>query len=100
MVSVGAALPEKHRAKQRRRTRARGETLPRKTFARSFQNRTASAFTANYRSRGLHEIDHFVSLANGGAHHPTNIVLACKSCNRKKNRANGPDFIAKLRKAA
>jgi len=45
-----------------------------------------------------YEVDHFVALINGGAHSPDNIVVACRNCNRKKNRANGLDFI--LRRVA
>lgn len=47
-----------------------------------------------------YEVDHFISLANGGAHDPSNIVIACPMCNRRKNKLNGDQFIARLRRAA
>lgn len=46
------------------------------------------------------EVDHFIALANGGKHDPSNIVIACPNCNRRKNKLNGSQFIAKLRGVA
>ncbi len=30
------------------------------------------------------EVDHIIPLADRGAHHPSNLVVACKACNRQK----------------
>ncbi|MCU0897747.1 MAG: HNH endonuclease, partial [Burkholderiales bacterium] len=43
------------------------------------------------------EVDHFVPLSKGGTHHPENIVLACKSCNRAKAAKDPFKFLEKMR---
>ena len=42
------------------------------------------------------QIDHFISIANGGRHEPGNIVMACRNCNLRKNKLNGMEFIRKI----
>lgn len=44
-----------------------------------------------------YEVDHFVPLSKGGTHHPENIVLACKSCNRAKAAKDPFKFLEKMR---
>ena len=39
------------------------------------------------------EVDHYVSLANGGTDHWWNLVRACVSCNRRKRSRNGDEFV-------
>ena len=34
------------------------------------------------------EIDHIIPLADRGAHHPDNLVVACPTCNRQKAQAS------------
>lgn len=46
-----------------------------------------------------HHVDHYISLINGGTEHWWNLVRACKSCNHRKNRMNGDDFLALLKAA-
>lgn len=41
-------------------------------------------------------VDHVVSIAEGGAHSVSNIVIACKPCNIRKNKASVWRFIASL----
>ncbi len=42
------------------------------------------------------EVDHFVALAAGGKHEPSNIVMACRRCNRSKNKFDAFDFFRKI----
>jgi 5-methylcytosine-specific restriction endonuclease McrA len=44
--------------------------------------------------RGLGDIDHIVALSNGGTNWPSNLQLACPSCNRRK-RAKCPQKFAR-----
>lgn len=43
-----------------------------------------------------YEVDHFVPLAAGGLHDPSNIVIACSGCNRRKNKFDGFALFRKL----
>lgn len=45
-----------------------------------------------------HHVDHYISLANGGTEHWWNLVKACRTCNQRKNRMNGDDFLRLLGK--
>lgn len=39
------------------------------------------------------EVDHSISLKNGGSDEPENLRLSCASCNRKKHRRNEVEFL-------
>lgn len=43
-----------------------------------------------------HHVDHYISLANGGTEHWWNLVRACRTCNHRKNKMNGDDFLRLL----
>jgi len=43
--------------------------------------------------------DHYISLHNGGTDHWWNIVHACGSCNYRKNKKNGDEFLATMKEA-
>ena len=45
-----------------------------------------------------YEIDHYIPISKGGSHYPSNIVLACKACNRRKAAKDPELFMATLRK--
>ncbi len=42
------------------------------------------------------EVDHVVSLSNGGSNSPQNLVVACPSCNRKKGRKHPARFAQEI----
>lgn len=44
--------------------------------------------------------DHVVSLARGGAHSATNLVMACHDCNRRKRDMTAEEFKEKLNASA
>ena len=56
-----------------------------------------SSFYCGCILENTYEIDHYIPLARGGTHHPTNIVIACKACNRQKAAKDPEKFIASLR---
>jgi 5-methylcytosine-specific restriction endonuclease McrA len=41
-------------------------------------------------------VDHYTSLANGGTDHWFNLVRACATCNKRKGRKNGDEFLGTL----
>jgi 5-methylcytosine-specific restriction endonuclease McrA len=41
-----------------------------------------------------HEVDHYVPLSRGGEHELSNLVIACKSCNRRKSAKDPEQFRA------
>lgn len=43
-----------------------------------------------------HHVDHYISLANAGTEHWWNLVRACRTCNHRKNRMNGDEFLSLL----
>lgn len=47
---------------------------------------------------GIWQMDHYISLANGGQDHLCNLVAACAPCNQRKRAMNGDDFIALLKR--
>lgn len=40
-----------------------------------------------------YEIDHMTPLTRGGRHEPSNICLACRTCNRRKNTKTAEEFV-------
>ena len=42
------------------------------------------------------ELDHIVSLAQGGSHTPANLVVACPSCNRRKAQKHPARFAVEI----
>ncbi len=42
------------------------------------------------------ELDHVVSLARGGSHTPTNLVVACPDCNRRKAQKHPARFAVEI----
>lgn len=38
------------------------------------------------------EVDHIISVANGGSHHMSNLTTACRACNQKKGAGAAPAF--------
>jgi len=44
-------------------------------------------------------VDHFIPLSKGGSNGPENIVIACRSCNLRKNAKMPEVFIAELRES-
>jgi 5-methylcytosine-specific restriction endonuclease McrA len=47
-------------------------------------------------SPGGFEFDHVIPFARGGAHAESNIRVACRSCNRRKNRKMLDEFVCFL----
>lgn len=45
----------------------------------------------------LVEHDHFISKANGGKDHRSNMVASCVPCNRRKGKLNGDQFLKIIR---
>lgn len=41
-------------------------------------------------------VDHFIALASGGAHDASNLVIACASCNRRKNKFDAFGFFRRI----
>lgn len=44
---------------------------------------------------GFGEIDHMLPISKGGTNDPSNLTLACRSCNRDKNNKTSAEFIAR-----
>lgn len=96
-----AAHPEKHRAvAHNRRIKERTGKISPADILMQMEKQNGLCAYCDSDVRTSYEVDHFISLANGGANDPSNIVIACKNCNRRKNRLNGPEFIAKLARMA
>lgn len=96
-----ARNPEKHRAiLARRNARVAHGAVTAEHLKAQMASQNGRCFYCDADVSLKYEIDHFISLANGGPHVPENIVLACPSCNRRKNKLNGLEFMAKLRRAA
>ena len=47
-------------------------------------------------SGSKYDVDHFISLAAGGKHAPSNIVIACVTCNSRKNKFCPFSFLKKI----
>jgi 5-methylcytosine-specific restriction endonuclease McrA len=43
-------------------------------------------------------VDHYLTISRGGDNRPSNIVLTCVTCNRRKGTMLAKDFMAKLRR--
>ena len=95
------AAPEKNRAAcGNRRSRVIGGKVTAKDILEQLHKQVGLCFYCQAKISVRYEVDHFISLVNGGPHDPTNIVLACPPCNRKKNKLNGDQFLAKIGRAA
>ncbi len=93
--------PERNRvAVQLRRERITSGNVTASDVLAQMKTQEGRCFYCTVHLDGTYEMDHYVSLVNGGEHKPENIVLACRNCNRRKNRLNGDQFIEKLRRAA
>lgn len=45
---------------------------------------------------GKFHVDHIISLARGGTNYPSNICIACPSCNHRKSKSSGEEFSLRL----
>jgi 5-methylcytosine-specific restriction endonuclease McrA len=50
--------------------------------------------------KGATHLDHRTPLSRGGAHEPSNVCLACASCNLKKHAMTEAEFLQRIRRAA
>jgi len=52
---------------------------------RQYTNQKGRCYYCQQKAGKDYEIDHVIPLSRGGTNYPSNIVIACRSCNRKKN---------------
>lgn len=102
MVRTRRALhPEKNRAAmENRRARIGGGKVTPNDVLLQFEAQGGVCVYCHQELDATYEIDHAIPLARGGVHDPSNIVLACAKCNRRKNKLTADEFIAKMQKAA
>lgn len=70
--------------------------MSREELLRQLKSQDSKCYYCSKDISQYYEVDHFISLAMGGKHEYSNIVMACKSCNRRKNKLDGFSFFRKL----
>ena len=72
--------------------RRRGDALWAEMRAQVFARDDYTCRYCGTRGGGL-ECDHVEPLAKGGTHHPSNLVTACRSCNRSKGAKSPAEWM-------
>jgi len=89
------ANADKHRAKEHRRRARKASAVPQRWLLSE-----CDALACYYCGRGLlgamPEIDHVMPISMGGPADPSNEVMSCQSCNRRKSAKHPLVWIAEL----
>ncbi len=83
----------------RRRALVKNATDPEVTkadFLEWLEGQEKVCYWCNAKCGEKFHIDHYMPLAKGGKHHPDNLVIACPSCNLRKNAKDPYEFAAQL----
>ncbi len=92
-----AANPDISRAAHgNRRAREIGGKVTRADICAQLRSQGARCYYCWEDVSTKYQVDHFVALASGGKHDPSNIVIACANCNRRKNKFDGFEYFHKI----
>ena len=81
---------------RRARVQLGGGTVTRADIRRQLSAQGSRCYYCWNDVSDYYEVDHFQSLASGGLHNPTNIVIACERCNARKNKFDAFTLYRKL----
>jgi 5-methylcytosine-specific restriction endonuclease McrA len=79
-----------------RKSRESGLKITPKQIKAQLDSQNGSCYYCRMDLQGTYDVDHFEALASGGLNVPENIVIACKRCNRRKNRFSAFALFEKL----
>jgi len=93
--------PEKATANRaRRRARRRNQmgewNVPEPEFIQSLIESTPNCHYCSSPLNGVYHLEHMTPLSRGGMHEPSNLTLACPSCNLRKHTKTAEEFLCNI----
>lgn len=82
-------------ARRTRKIGAAGRYTPNDVAALMLRQSGRCQYCCVILGNDLH-VDHIVALVNGGTNYPSNICLACPTCNRMKHTSSAEEFAGRL----
>lgn len=95
------AFPEViKRITSRRRSREKSApgSFTAEDLKEQYEVQNGECFYCRVKLDGLGQVDHYLPLSKGGTNYPSNIVLACDSCNLSKGNRLPSVFLRRLRR--
>lgn len=92
-----AALVRAGRNNRRARKLAAGGTHTTQDIKNQYAAQEGRCYYCQAEVGAKYHVDHFIPLSKGGSNDPSNIVIACPSCNLRKNNKTPDEFAEFLR---
>ena len=83
-------------ARRRARKRSAGGTYTAEDVQRQYESQHGRCWWCMAALNGIYHVDHLVPLSKGGHNSPSNLVVACPSCNQKKHARMPDEFAGRL----